>query len=187
MRELFQSRRERRSTFAVPQRHSSYSEQVHPRFIHDHHSLPPPPIPGQGRSRSRQRRTDYHEQLSLQQHRPPTTRRGVGSGSRAASRSSRRSRSQPSTANMTDFRSIASATVPSIVNGAVSVSRFSDDETSWISGVESHNRSAGGASTTSSVSKRSRRNPYLRDGKAIKRVIDGKKFQNELLPAFQTT
>lgn len=62
------------------------------------------------------------------------------------------------------------AQVPSYVHSHHSVSRFSDDETSWISGVESQARSVGGASSTCSTA--SRRNPYLKDGKTIKRVID---------------
>ena len=165
MRELFHSRRERRgdSTIVVPQADSSYSglanhQQDQHRPLHQF-----PPVPRQGRSRHR---TLYHEHPPLQ--RAPYHR---GGGSRT-SRSSHRSRSQPSTATMTEFRSIASTTVPSYINGTASGSRFSDDETSWMSGVESHARSVGGASTSSSAS-RSRRKPYLRDGKAIKRMIDG--------------
>ena len=58
------------------------------------------------------------------------------------------------------------STVPTYVPAAISKG-ISDDETSWISGVESH-RSISGASISSS------KNPYLRDGRATKRVIDGK-------------
>ena len=57
--------------------------------------------------------------------------------------------------------------VPSYVPTALSKG-MSDDEASWISGVESHARSAGGGASISSA-----KNPYLRDGRATKNVIDG--------------
>ncbi|CAB9518935.1 expressed unknown protein [Seminavis robusta] len=108
---------------------------------------------------------------SLQQHRrrrfSPSRHQRTRGSSRARSVSS-----QQSTATMTDYRSVTSATVPSYVTGAnASVSRISDDETSWMSGVESQARSAGGGSNTSSIGTGSR-NPYLRDGKKTKKVID---------------
>lgn len=53
--------------------------------------------------------------------------------------------------------------VPSYVPASLS-KNMSDDEASWISGVESHR--SGGASASSA------KNPYLRDGRATKRVID---------------
>lgn len=113
----------------------------------------------QARSRTR---PPSHPQLQPQQ-----SLRGRRAFPANHSLRSQRSASQPSTVSMTDYRSTSSVTVPTFVQGTPSISRMSDDETSsWISGVESH-RSAGGTSVSSA------NNPYLRDGKVIKRIIDG--------------
>lgn len=180
MRELFHSRRQR-SASSLPRQHDTSSsthqpvtEPLHfssapnlPPVSHQytlHSQLPPHPRQEAG---SRRRRVS---------HLPPS---GVSRTSRVRSTSSHqsnaRSVSQQSTATMTDYRSVTSGTVtvPSYVHGAAS--RISDDEASWISGVESHPPSVGGASNTSSkgTGVSGVRNPYLRDGKKTKRIIDG--------------
>jgi hypothetical protein len=180
MRELFHSRRQRSASSLPRQNHES--SVGHPSTEPLHFSSAPnlPPVSHQ---------YTFHSQL------PPHPRQEAGSRRRRVSRlppsgasratrirstsshqSHARSVSQQSTATMTDYRSVNSGTVtvPSYVHGAAS--RVSDDEASWISGVESQPRSVGGASITSSKGTgiSGVRNPYLRDGKKTKRIIDGK-------------
>ena len=178
MRELFLGRRQR-SASSLPRHetismHHPTSELTHfssapnlppvSRQYHFHSQLPPHP------SQERRRRRVAHL--------PPPSG-GVPRASRVRSAASHQSRarsgSQQSTSALTDYRSVTSgtATVPRYVLGVAS--RVSDDETSWISGVESQPRSLGGASNTSSrgTGVSGARTPYLRDGKRTKRIIDG--------------
>jgi hypothetical protein len=183
MRQLLHTRRQRSASSLPRQQHDSAMPRppTEPLHFSSAPNLPPvsrqyafhsqlPPHPRQEGGASRRRRSS---------HMPPSV---VPRASRVRSTSSHqthqshgRSVSQQSTATMTDYRSVTSGTVtvPSYVHGAAS--RISDDEASWISGVESNPRSVGGASVASSkgTGVSGARNPYLRDGKRTKRIIDG--------------
>lgn len=147
MRELFQSRRrETGSTFA-PSHRQSGSSQHQPTSSRDHHE---------------------HQRRPRSLH---ATRRTVDN------RSGHSNSRQSTATTMPDHRSVASSrTVPSYAQGtaptAGSTARLSDDEWSWISEAESNGRSVGAASAYSRRSPVSN-NRFVRDGKVIKRIIDG--------------
>jgi hypothetical protein len=180
MHEIVQSRRPSNNGITMPvqsqdsdagsrtaQRQRMIPQQQHP-------TPPTPPRQHQMQMQAQMQQTPARSNRQRPSRPPPTSSKNIRRSTTERSNSNRRLRtgasqqsSSQSTATMTDFRSKASSTVASYVQGAVSGPLNSDDECSWVSEASSHVTSVAGSYSSAN------KNKYLRNGKATKKVIDG--------------